>query len=160
MNRHKNELPQMRLEPSHRPRRLRVRDSVLHREVGGEVVILDVERELLHGLQESAVFLWRTIVADAPTRQELVQRLVARYGIEEERAAADVDRFLDELVAAGLIEPEVQHNSAPQTEAATDQTSWTSAGTGTRTETETETETETAVHTAPPSRSDTDPDVE
>jgi coenzyme PQQ synthesis protein D (PqqD) len=47
--------------------------------------------------------LWDAL-AQGSTRDALADGLVGRYGIDRERALADVDAFLDELRGQGLLE--------------------------------------------------------
>jgi hypothetical protein len=80
---------------------LRARD--LHwREIGDEIVALDLRGAVYLSLQGSGAFLWRQL-AESTTRDGLVQALVETYGIETTRAANDVDKFLATLNDRGLL---------------------------------------------------------
>ena len=47
--------------------------------------------------------LWRALLSGGTTREGLADELVRVYGIEHNRAAADVGRFIDALNAQGLL---------------------------------------------------------
>jgi hypothetical protein len=83
---------------------LRLRSADLHwREIDGEVVALDA-RELTYVAANSAgALLWQAL-AEGATRDGLAQKLVSAYGIARERALADVDAFIGELISQGLLE--------------------------------------------------------
>lgn len=54
-------------------------------------------------LNETGSFLWQKLAGET-TRDELVSALLAEYDVDEARAAADVDAFLDKLSEAGLLD--------------------------------------------------------
>lgn len=83
--------------------RLRVRRNVLHRPVADEVVVFDLDSQLVHGLDGVAAFVWQRL-ADEPTLVELTAAVVERFAVDEATATADLERFVAELGAAGLVE--------------------------------------------------------
>jgi hypothetical protein len=83
---------------------LRLREADLSwREIDGEVIAVDVEMSTYLGANKAGTLLWRRLADDGATRQELAELLVQTYGIEPDRAAADVDAFLAGLAAQGLL---------------------------------------------------------
>jgi hypothetical protein len=80
-------------------------DAVRWREIDREVVAVDLESSMYLGTNESGVLLWRRL-AEGATTEQLVGELVTAFGIEPERAAADIRSFLDELEARNLLERE------------------------------------------------------
>lgn len=78
-------------------------DGLSWREIDDEVIALDHRTSAYVSVNASAVSLWRALVSGA-TKAQLVHLLVEGYGIEREPAAADVDAFLAELSAQGLLE--------------------------------------------------------
>jgi hypothetical protein len=72
------------------------------REIGDEVVILDVPTTTYLNLNKSARALWKRLDRGA-TPLDLTAELVAVYGIPEDRAAADVRAFLDALQERCLL---------------------------------------------------------
>jgi hypothetical protein len=83
--------------------RLRLReDAVRWREIDREVVAVDLVSSIYLTTNESGVRLWRRL-ADGATTDELVDELVEAFGIEWERAAADVQSYVDALDARNLL---------------------------------------------------------
>ncbi|MGF7238833.1 MAG: PqqD family protein [Frankia sp.] len=76
--------------------------DVTWREIGDEIVLLDLARSLYFGLNATAVTLWRRL-ANGATVGELAAALTADTGISMERAATDVADFLDALRLQGLL---------------------------------------------------------
>jgi Coenzyme PQQ synthesis protein D (PqqD) len=77
-------------------------ERAVWREVGDEIVILDVPTATYLTLNSSAVTLWRHLEEGA-TPVELAAALVATYAIAEDKAAKDVQRFLGALRERSLI---------------------------------------------------------
>ena len=70
--------------------------------IGDEVVILDLEGSVYLKLNGTGRVLWERL-AESCTDSELVEALVDRFGIDEDRAAADVAGFLAELRRRNLL---------------------------------------------------------
>jgi hypothetical protein len=82
---------------------LRLRDTDLHwREIDGEVIALEARGSTYLAANGAGTVLWRALVKGS-TREGLAAELVGAYGIERERAVADVDRFVDALAEHGLL---------------------------------------------------------
>jgi Coenzyme PQQ synthesis protein D (PqqD) len=77
-------------------------ERAVWREVGDEIVILDVPTATYLTLNSSAVTLWKRLEEGA-SPVELAAELVAIYEVSEDRAAADVQRFLGALQERSLI---------------------------------------------------------
>ena len=54
-------------------------------------------------LSESGAFLWNILEAGA-TKDELIAKMLEEYEVDEATAAADIDRFIDKLREADLLE--------------------------------------------------------
>lgn len=81
------------------------RTRVEAREVDGEIVIYDLEGRRYFGGNRTATALWPLLV-EGTDREALGERLQSAYGIDAERARADVEAFVDSLGSHGfLIEP-------------------------------------------------------
>jgi hypothetical protein len=86
------------------PETVRLRPAALEwRMVEGEVVALDVARSEYVLINRSGTALW-DLLAEGSTPARLVERLVDRYGLPPEAAAADVDAFLGVLADRQLLE--------------------------------------------------------
>jgi hypothetical protein len=84
---------------------LRLRDgSAEWRMVEGEVVVLDTERSEFLAVNRSGASLW-SLLAEGASRDQLVDVLIDRYGLDAARAAADLDRFVADLTTRRLLEP-------------------------------------------------------
>jgi hypothetical protein len=82
---------------------LRLRRDVIWREADGEVLALDGDSKNYVSANASGLVLWRTLL-DGASRDELVDRLVAEYGVDAAQARQDVDAFVAELAANGFLE--------------------------------------------------------
>jgi hypothetical protein len=78
------------------------REASEWREMEGEVVALDVGCSEYIATNRAGAELWRLLDSGA-SRADLIGALVARFGIDEPTAAADVDRFLGSLRARNLL---------------------------------------------------------
>lgn len=72
------------------------------REVDDEMIALEKERSIYLAVNRSGTLLWRAL-SSGHTEPELAELLVEEYGIDLEKARADVKRFVDELQEQGLI---------------------------------------------------------
>jgi hypothetical protein len=82
---------------------LKLRDADLHwREIDGEVIALEARGSTYLAANGAGTVLWRALVAGA-TREQLIDEIVAAYGIDRERAAVDTDTFLRQLADQGLL---------------------------------------------------------
>lgn len=82
--------------------RLRSED-IAWREVGGEVLALGLGDSTYFSTNSSGGLLWKAL-ADGATRDDLVTLLVGEYEVEVAQAATDVDAFISELSARGLLD--------------------------------------------------------
>lgn len=83
---------------------IRVRaDKLSWRQVGDEVVVLDLERGIYLAISASGVGLWEMLSSGA-TPRVLENHLIESYDLDPEHAAQDVDSFLVMLRDAELVE--------------------------------------------------------
>ena len=83
---------------------LRLRDDdVAWREFGGEGILLDLRSSTYLSANESATVLWR-LLAQGTTQAELVTTLTESFGIDEQRARDDVERFLQSCRERDLLD--------------------------------------------------------
>lgn len=87
--------------PDSAPIELRDAD-IAWQELEGEIVVLDTARGAYLLLNASAAVLWAAVAAGT-TRSDLVQILVARYGLTDDVARQDVDAFLGTLAERELV---------------------------------------------------------
>jgi hypothetical protein len=86
----------------HHPILRLVDDGLDWRAVEGEVLALDLGSAEYLSVNRSGAVLWSAL-ASGISRDELVARLMERFGIDAARAQADVGQFLDQLQARGLL---------------------------------------------------------
>jgi hypothetical protein len=72
------------------------------RELDGEVIAVDLEDSLYLTANESGTILWSAL-AHGATRDDLVGALVGAYGVARAQAEVDVDEFLADAEARGLL---------------------------------------------------------
>jgi Coenzyme PQQ synthesis protein D (PqqD) len=82
---------------------LTLRADDLHwREVDDEIVALEARGATYLAANRSGTLLWRMLARGA-TSNELAAALVDAYGIDPAAAAADADRFVEQVREAGLL---------------------------------------------------------
>jgi Coenzyme PQQ synthesis protein D (PqqD) len=82
---------------------LRLKETDLHwREIDGEIIALEGRGSRYLAANSAGTVLWRALI-DGTTPDRLADELVRVYGIEHERAVADVGRFVDALAEQGLL---------------------------------------------------------
>lgn len=69
----------------------------------GQIIALDETTLVYLSANETGAFLWQQLAAGT-TREQLVERLAATFGIDAQAAARDVDDFLSQLDARELLE--------------------------------------------------------
>jgi coenzyme PQQ synthesis protein D (PqqD) len=82
---------------------LLVRDDVIWREVGGEIVVLDLAGDAYFTLTSSGAVLWPALV-EGSTPASLAALLTSRFSLDQATAETDVRAFLEALSAHGLLE--------------------------------------------------------
>jgi hypothetical protein len=90
-------------DPPVPPRRVAASWDVLHQEVEGRTVLLDLAGERYYSLNELGTRIWALLVRSGEDVEGAVRRLVADYEVDEARARRDVEEFLGRLAAAGLV---------------------------------------------------------
>lgn len=76
--------------------------AVAWREVEGQIVALDLDDDMYLAVNEAGAVLWPLLVEGAD-RPELVDALTDTFDIDRERASQDVERFVADLQARGLL---------------------------------------------------------
>jgi Coenzyme PQQ synthesis protein D (PqqD) len=79
--------------------------SALAERVGSETVLLDMEGDVYLRLNSSGGRLWDALEEPTPAG-ELARVLERVYGLEPERAMADVGAFVSNLSGRGLLDVE------------------------------------------------------
>lgn len=85
----------------------RPRPGLLYRELGGETVLLDVDRGLYYGLDDVGTSIWRALRTSSgePRPLEAVHaEVLGQYEVEAERLWVDLLGLVGELEERGLVE--------------------------------------------------------
>lgn len=83
---------------------LKLRDADLSwRQIGDEVVVLDLRSNVYLSINQSGVALWGMLV-DGGTPTTMAECLVSEFGVEPQRARVDVDAFVTMLSERGLLQ--------------------------------------------------------
>ncbi|HEX7245025.1 MAG TPA: PqqD family protein [Solirubrobacterales bacterium] len=81
--------------------RYRISPEIVHEEVDGEVIAIDLGDGSYYSIAGSGPAIWELLVAGA-SEAEIGDALAARHGIEPGEVAAEATAFLAELEANGL----------------------------------------------------------
>jgi hypothetical protein len=85
--------------------RVRVPDHVLVRQVGGEAVLLDLDREECFGLDDVGTTMWEALNS-ASSVEEAYQRLLEQFDIDGPTLRRDLSTLIDRLIDARLLQTE------------------------------------------------------
>ena len=77
-------------------------DDVLHQELSGETVLLNLKTEHYFGLDPVGTRIWQ-VVGETASAEAVVKQLLEEYDVEEPQLRSDVERLLSELATAGLL---------------------------------------------------------
>ncbi len=83
--------------------RITVPDHVLAREVGDELVILNLDNEQYYGLDAVGAAMWTTLTT-TPTIQASLEKLHAEYDVELDQLKNDLETLINDLQQDGLLE--------------------------------------------------------
>lgn len=84
------------------PRPLVVPDSVVYRDLDGEVVLLDTDSGTYFGLDEVGSRVWH-LLAESGGVERTVEVLLDEYEVAEARLRADVEELTQTLLERGLL---------------------------------------------------------
>ena len=87
---------------------MRVKENFMLRKIADSYVVVPVGRQTLDfngiiNLNETGAFLFELLQKGA-SRDELVEKLLAEYEVERDRAQADVDKFIQSVKDADVLE--------------------------------------------------------
>lgn len=88
---------------------MKIKDGYILREVADNYVVVPVGPATLDfsgmlTLNGTGAFLWRLLLAEERTREELLAALLEEYETDAVTADNDLSAFLDKLKAAGLLD--------------------------------------------------------
>jgi len=83
--------------------RLKLTHKLPSRQIAGETVLVDARRRTTFLMNGVGSAVWQGLEAGASIG-EIVEAVVARFRVDAATARADIGKFIDELLAAGLVE--------------------------------------------------------
>jgi hypothetical protein len=81
---------------------LAVKESVVARSLGEEMVLLNLESGLYYSLNSLGGFVW-PYIQQGTTPSAIAEAIVSEYEVAPDVAAADLEAFLGQLAEWGLI---------------------------------------------------------
>lgn len=88
---------------------IRVPEGILFQDLDGEAVLLNPKSGKYFGLDETGTRMWE-FLAEHGQVEAALRALLEVYDVSEERLQDDLRRFVDSLVAQGLLEIEDAEN--------------------------------------------------
>ena len=87
---------------------MKIKSDFVLKKIAGSYVAVPVRTRAVDfsgiiKLSESGAFLW-DILKDGAERQDLINALTEEYAVDDATAGKDVDRFVDKLKEADLLE--------------------------------------------------------
>lgn len=83
---------------------MKLRDGELSwRQVGDEVIVLDLRSNAYLSINETGTALWEMLV-DGSTPATMAERLMSEFSVDEDRARADVEAFVAVLTERDLLQ--------------------------------------------------------
>lgn len=77
-------------------------DRQLSTTFGDEVIILGLDDNMYFGLSDTGARVWQ-LVQSPRTAGEIVETIVGEYEVDRQRAQADLEALLGDLLSRGLI---------------------------------------------------------
>lgn len=86
---------------------MKIKDGFVLKAIAGSYMVVPLGSQVTQfgsiiKLSETGAFLWDKLSVDVE-KDELVLALIEEYDVDETRASADIDKFLDKLKTAGLL---------------------------------------------------------
>ena len=87
---------------------MKIKKDFILKKIAGSYIVVPVRQEAVDfsgiiKLSESGAFLWELLEKGAE-KEDLVAKLLDEYLVDEATAQTDVDRFIDRINEAGLLE--------------------------------------------------------
>lgn len=87
---------------------MKIKDGFARRNIAGSEIVVPVGKTAMQfngmiTLNETGAFIWDCLKEDT-TEEDIVSRLLEEYNVEEQKAAADVDKFITLLNDNNLLE--------------------------------------------------------
>jgi hypothetical protein len=86
----------------HRRTTVSIAPGVLHQVVGGEVVLLDLEREYYYGLDDVGSRIWQLLIEHGDP-DAVAAEMLLEFDTDEPTLRRDIDELVDRLADVGLV---------------------------------------------------------
>ena len=80
-----------------------LRSDLTWREIDDKIIVLDLQSGKYLEINATGAALWKLLAEGAVTREELTQRLLNEFQVDDETATRDVEAFLSGLERARLL---------------------------------------------------------
>lgn len=80
-------------------------EDVLSREVGGELVLMQLANGYYFGLNAVGGLVWRMLEDSGATTSDLAAALTNQFDITVDQATSDVNELLEQLIDSELVRP-------------------------------------------------------
>ncbi len=87
--------------------KLQIADDVVFRIIGNEAVIQNVATRVCFNLDEVGTRMWQ-LIWDYRSTEDVIAALLNEYNVEEKQLRRDLDRFIQQLIAKGLVKTETK----------------------------------------------------
>ena len=87
---------------------MKIKKDFVLKKIAGSYVVVPVRSRAVDfsgiiKLTESGAFLWE-LLENGASREELIEKMLEEYEVDEATAASDIDRFIVKLNGADLLE--------------------------------------------------------
>jgi hypothetical protein len=82
--------------------KIRIAEGVIHKNVGDEVILLDLDRGVYYGLDSVGARIWDLLQA-GHAAGEVVETLLSEYEVTRAEAEQDVAALIEQLAGKGLL---------------------------------------------------------
>jgi hypothetical protein len=82
--------------------KIEISKDVIWRELGGEVVMLDLASQHYFGLTGSGSEMWQ-LIAQHGSADSVIDCMLAKYDVDPANLRADFEKLVDQLAAKGML---------------------------------------------------------
>ena len=90
---------------------MKVKENYVIKTIGEDIVVVPVKNEAVRfngiiTLNKTGKFLFETLQETSYTKEELLDRMLDKYDVEEDKASKDLDKFIEILRKNNLLDEE------------------------------------------------------
>lgn len=79
-------------------------EDCLSTTVDDETVILDPDSGIYYGTNAVGAYIWELVTEERITVDRIIASVAAEFDVSRDECASDIESYLDELTAKGLLE--------------------------------------------------------